>query len=122
MSPTVAPARTSGGTFAEATNNHGRWPAYGPSGRIRTTGEVVPNFTMLTQNCDAHPILNKMHKPDPDLPPDRQDKRSVVRIGREGWERWLLRTIDEARLLVRLPEPSLIEHGPADGSCSVAFA
>ena len=42
------------------------------------TGEVVPSYTMLTQNCDAHPLLNRMHKPDPALPPDAQDKRSVV--------------------------------------------
>ena len=25
------------------------------------TGEVVPNYTMLTQNCDGHPLLALMH-------------------------------------------------------------
>jgi len=48
------------------------------------TGEVVPNYTMLTQNCDAHPLLNRFHKPDPKLPADKQDKRSVVPIEREN--------------------------------------
>lgn len=45
------------------------------------TGEVVPSYTMLTQNCDAHPLLKLMHKPEVDratgleLPHEKQDKR-----------------------------------------------
>ena len=35
---------------------------------------------MLTVNADDHPIMSRMHKPDPKLPPDQQDKRSVVAI------------------------------------------
>ena len=27
------------------------------------TGEVVPNFTMLTMNCGAHPLLTNFDKP-----------------------------------------------------------
>ena len=26
------------------------------------TGEVVPNYSMITQNCDDHPLLKLMHK------------------------------------------------------------
>jgi hypothetical protein len=28
------------------------------------TGEVIVSYTMLTQNCDQHPVLSPMHKPD----------------------------------------------------------
>lgn len=55
----------------------------------KETGEVVPNFTMLTCNCDHHPMLARLHKPDPKLPPDQQDKRSLVHVDPEHWEQWL---------------------------------
>lgn len=58
---------------------------------------------MLTQNCDAHPLLRQFHKPDPNLPADKQDKRSVVPIAREHWDTWLNGSIEEARALIRLP-------------------
>lgn len=35
------------------------------------TGELVPNITMLTVNCDQHPLLNRLHKPDPGLTADQ---------------------------------------------------
>lgn len=44
------------------------------------TGEVVPSYTMLTMNSDSHPMLRRLHKPDPKLPADQQDKRAVVHI------------------------------------------
>jgi putative SOS response-associated peptidase YedK len=78
------------------------------------TGEVVPSYTMLTQNCDAHPLLNRMHKPDPALPAHAQDKRSVVSLERADWEQWLHGSIEEASALVKLPLPESIAHGPAD--------
>lgn len=53
------------------------------------SGEIVPNFTMLTCNCDHHPMLSRLHKPDPKLPPDQQDKRSLVHVDPEYWEQWL---------------------------------
>jgi len=28
------------------------------------SGEIVGSYTMLTQNCDDHPLLSLMHKPD----------------------------------------------------------
>lgn len=53
------------------------------------SGELVPNYTMITCNCDGHPLLGRLHKPDPKLPPDAQDKRAVVHIAPERWHDWL---------------------------------
>lgn len=69
------------------------------------SGEIVPNFTMLTTNCDSHPLLNRLHKPDPELPPDQQDKRSLAHVDPQDWERWLHGTVDEARSLI-VPQPA----------------
>ncbi len=79
-----------------------------------STGEIVPSYTMLTQNCDAHPLLNLMHKPDPALSPDRQDKRAVVSIERADWDQWLNGTVDEAMALVKLPPAELFSHAAAE--------
>lgn len=67
------------------------------------SGELVPNFTMLTTNCDSHPLLKRLHKPDLDLPADAQDKRSLVHVPPASWGLWLRGTIEEARHLVRPP-------------------
>jgi len=68
----------------------------------KETGEVVESFTILTLNADRHPLMSRMHKPDPNLPPDQQDKRSVVPIERSEVETWLNGSVDEATQLVRL--------------------
>lgn len=83
------------------------------------SGELVLSYTMLTQNCDAHPLLNRFHKPDPSLPADAQDKRSVIAIEREHWDRWLNGSIEEALALVQLPAAELFLHGPADAAQQV---
>lgn len=83
------------------------------------TGEVVPSYTMLTQNCDSHPLLKLMHKPDPFLPADRQDKRSVVAMEREQWDSWLHGPVDDALALVRLTPADAFQHGAADPSQQV---
>lgn len=80
------------------------------------TGEVVPSYTMLTQNCDGHPLLALMHKPDPKLPPDAQDKRTVVPIEPADWELWLHGPREAAEALFRVPPPEQFRHGPADPS------
>jgi putative SOS response-associated peptidase YedK len=67
------------------------------------TGEIVPNFTMITVNCDGHPLLGRLHKPDPDLPLDAQDKRSLVPLEPEQWGAWLLGSEGEARALLKEP-------------------
>lgn len=83
------------------------------------TGEVVPNYSMITQNCDAHPLLRLMHKPDPKLAADKQDKRAVVPIEREHWGQWLNGTVAQAEALIQLPDARLFRHGPADPSRQV---
>jgi len=69
-----------------------------------TTGEIVPNYTLLTCNCDDHPMLARLHRPDPKLPADKQDKRAVIQVEPEHWATWLTGTVDEARALIR-PAP-----------------
>jgi putative SOS response-associated peptidase YedK len=78
-----------------------------------TTGEVHESYTMLTVNADSHPIMRRMHKPDPKYGPDEQDKRSVVSIERSDVERWLFGSVDEAASLVQPPAADLIDAGPA---------
>ncbi|NJD25614.1 MAG: SOS response-associated peptidase [Betaproteobacteria bacterium] len=79
----------------------------------RSTGEVIESYTMLTVNADEHPIMSKMHKPDPKLPPDRQDKRSVVAIEHRQIEQWLHGSVQEATELLAPPAFELIDGGPA---------
>lgn len=79
----------------------------------KTTGELVDSYTMLTQNADAHPLMRKMHKPDPKLLPDQQDKRSVVAIESKDIDQWLIGTVEEARQLIRLTAPEVFEARPA---------
>jgi putative SOS response-associated peptidase YedK len=81
------------------------------------TGELIPNYSMLTLNCDAHPLLNRLHKPDPALPPDAQDKRAVMTIRPEDWQAWLRGSVSEAQALLaaeRLPAPEAFDLGPAE--------
>lgn len=65
---------------------------------------MVPNFTLLTCNCDDHPMLAMLHKPDPQLAADQQGKRSLVHLAAESRDQWLDGTVDEALQLVR-PAP-----------------
>jgi hypothetical protein len=34
----------------------------------KATGEVHNSYTLLTINADSHPLMTRMHKPDPKLP------------------------------------------------------
>lgn len=84
-----------------------------------STGEVVPNFSMITQNCDAHELLRLMHKPERDkegnvLPPEKQDKRAVVPLEPEQWDAWLHDTTEQADKLIQLPSVEVFRHGAAD--------
>jgi len=82
----------------------GLWNTWGD----RSTGEVVESYTMLTVNADDHPIMSRMHKPDPKLPPDQQDKRSVVAIEQGDVERWLQGNVEDVKELIAAPEAHLI--------------
>lgn len=79
----------------------------------KQTGEIVESYTMLTVNADDHPLMSRMHKPDPKLPNDEQDKRSVVSIELADTETWLYGTNDEANALVRPPTIDVIDAAPA---------
>ena len=79
----------------------------------RTTGEVIESYTLLTVNADDHPIMSRMHKPDPKLPPDQQDKRSVVAIEQSDVERWVHGSTGETAELLAPPAIELIDAGPA---------
>jgi putative SOS response-associated peptidase YedK len=57
---------------------------------------------MLTLTADGHPLMSRMHKPDPKPGPDAQDKRSVVPIELEDVDVWLHGTQEQAQALVRL--------------------
>jgi len=67
---------------------------------------------MLTLNADAHPLMNRMHKPDPKLPPNEQDKRSVVALEAADWDTWLHAPVDAAQALIRLSPVELFQAGP----------
>lgn len=73
---------------------------------------MVESYTMLTINADAHPLMRRMHKPDPKLGPDAQEKRSVVAIELGDVDRWLHGTMDEASSRIRLPNVELFDAVP----------
>lgn len=79
----------------------------------KVTGEDVESYTMLTINADGHPLMGRMHRPDPTRPPDMQDKRSVVPIEREDTDTWLYGTVEQAQELVRLASAETFEGEPA---------
>jgi len=79
----------------------------------RSTGEVVESYTMLTLNADAHALMSRMHKPDPKLGPEQQDKRSVVAIEPADVDAWLHAPPAQAAALVRLSDPDSFDAGPA---------
>lgn len=68
----------------------------------KETGEVVESYTLLTLNADVHPLMNRMHKPDPKRRPSMQDKRSVVPIEATDVDAWLHAPLEQAAQLVRL--------------------
>lgn len=80
----------------------------------KATGEVHESYTMLTVNADAHPLMSRMHKPDPKLPADQQDKRSVIPLAPEDYDQWLAGTLADAGRLMRPPPLEWIEAGPAE--------
>ena len=78
----------------------------------KTTGEIHESYTMLTINADSHPLMSRMHKPDPKLGPDQQDKRSVIAIELADVDAWSFGTVEVARSLVRVPPVEVFEAGP----------
>lgn len=77
------------------------------------TGEVHESYTMLTINADAHPLMSRMHKPDPKLPADKQDKRSVIPIELADVDQWLAGTMRDAEALLRVASAAVFDAAPA---------
>jgi hypothetical protein len=59
--------------------------------------------------------MNRMHRPDPKRPPDRQDKRSVISIEAEDVDLWLAAPPEQAAGLMRLPAVELFDAAPEPG-------
>ena len=78
------------------------------------TGEIVPSYTMVTMNADAHPLLSQMHRTDPKRAIGKQDKRAVVPLEPALWDQWLNGSNAEAMSAIQLPAVELFAHGPAD--------
>lgn len=78
----------------------------------KATGEIVESYTMLTINADNHPIMSRMHKQDPKLPPDRQNKRSVIAIHPSDCDLWLRGSEEEAKQLLHAPDVEDIATEP----------
>jgi putative SOS response-associated peptidase YedK len=92
------------------------------------TGELVPSFTMITQNCDCHPLLGLMHKPEVDkatgqpLPIEQQDKRCPVPLEASDWDAWLHGSVDQVQALIRVPALAVFRHRPADPAVAFELA
>jgi len=78
------------------------------------TGECIVSFTMITQNCDGHPLLGRMHKPDPKLAQDQQDKRCPVPLMPNDWDAWLNGPGDLADARIRVPGADIFTAGPVN--------
>ena len=72
----------------------------------KATGEVHESYTMLTINADEHPLMRRMHKPDPKAPPEKQDKRSVIPLKAADFDQWLEGTVQQAKGLMKLAPAS----------------
>lgn len=56
--------------------------------------------------------MSRMHKPDPKLPPDAQDKRMVVVLEPEVWEEWFSVPVARARDLINVAPVTIFKASP----------
>lgn len=78
----------------------------------KSSGEIVESYTMLTLNADHHPLMKRMHKPDPKLGPDQQDKLSLVLLEQKDFDQWLAGTVEDARALNKLTHVEAFAAAP----------
>ena len=57
------------------------------------TAQTVASFAMLTVNADAHPVMNRFHKPG-------EEKRSPVLLPLDQWQHWLSATPEHAQQIL----------------------
>ncbi len=83
------------------------------------TGELVPNYAMLTFNVNDHPLLSRLHRPEKHrvtgevLPFEEQDKRGEAHIEPENWLSWLRGNNDEAKLMLVAPPAEFYDQADA---------
>lgn len=80
----------------------------------KETGELIESYTMLTINADNHALMRRMHKPDPKLAADAQDKRSVVPIEVGDVDLWLGGKNEEVGLLLRCAPEEVFRAAPIE--------
>jgi putative SOS response-associated peptidase YedK len=85
----------------------------------KETGEAWDNYTMLMLNADGHPLMGRMHKPDPKLPSDQQDKRSVIPLEAHDFDCWLTCTVEEAKAMLKVPPVELFDASPLQPSAEI---
>jgi putative SOS response-associated peptidase YedK len=71
------------------------------------TQQNVASFAMLTVNADAHPLLNRFHKPG-------EEKRSPVLLPLAQWQHWLSATPEQALQMIdaRQAPPISVQADP----------
>lgn len=82
-------------------------------GRLRAVDWLDEQDRMNQLNADHHPLMARMHKPDPKLPPDAQDKRMVVVLEPETWTDWLSAPAAQAKQLITVA-PATVFKAAAD--------
>jgi putative SOS response-associated peptidase YedK len=93
----------------------------------RKTGELHESYTMLTLGANEHPLMGRMHKPELDpatrqpLPPDQQDKRSLIAIEHGDIDQWLAGTVAQAQQLLRLTPAETFDAGPEHRPAQAPF-
>ncbi|MBK9219370.1 MAG: SOS response-associated peptidase family protein [Uliginosibacterium sp.] len=74
--------------------------------RLKDEGVSRWSFTMLTLNADAHPLMQRFHKPE-------DEKRSVVILDPDDYRGWLqARSEADARSYLKLCEPERMQASP----------
>lgn len=64
--------------------------------------------------------MSRIHKPDPKLTPDKQDKRSLMPIEAGDFDQWLEGTADQARALMKLAPLEVFDAGVRCGAAGAA--
>lgn len=73
---------------------------------LNSTKELIYSYTMLTINADQHPFMRQFHKPE-------DEKRSVVILHEQDYDRWLQAPVTESRqFLYPYPADNLISENP----------
>jgi len=84
----------------------------------KTTGQVIDTYTMITINADDHPIMKRMHKPDPNDP----EKRMVAVLEPRDQQAWLFGSPAEAEQVIRQWPTEQIKATPIPAKQKVSSA